>query len=97
MKKPKSIFVIVQTGVYRHDVGPYAFDRETAIELAKARQLLERDAHHDIDILELSEGSLEDGKYIASVKGEYTAVKPTKENGWVRCVHTGNQTVEFAK
>lgn len=97
MKKPASIFVVVQQGVYRHDVGPYAFDLETAIDLAKARQLLEKDAHHDFDVLELKEGSLEDGDVRATVKGIYTKIEATRENGWRRFEHTGQQTVEFAK
>jgi hypothetical protein len=97
MKKPTSIFVVVQSAVYRHDVGPYAFDLETAIDLAKARQLLEKDAHHDFDVLELREGSLEDGQVRAVVKGIYTKIEASRENGWKRYEHTGRQTVEMVE
>lgn len=97
MKKPKSIFVVVQQGVYRHDVGPYAFDLQTAIELAKARQLLEKDDWHCFDVLELLEGSLEDGEVRATVKGVYNRIEATRENGWRRAEHTGQQTVELVE
>lgn len=97
MKKPKSIFVVVMQGVYRHNVGPYAFDLQSAIELAKARQLLEKDAHHCFDVLELHEGSLGDGEVRATVNGIYNRVEATRENGWKRYEHTGQQTVELAE
>ena len=97
MRKPTSIFVVVMQGVYRHDVGPYAFDLENAVALAKARQLLEKDAHHDFDVLELKEGSLEDGVVRVTVKGVYSKIEPTRENGWRRYEHTVHQTVEYVE
>lgn len=69
MKRPKSIFVVVKRGVYRHDVGPYAFNLEAAIEAAKARQALEKDLYHEFEVLELTEGRLEDGVVRATIMG----------------------------
>lgn len=95
MKRPKSIFVVVQAGVYRHDVGPYAFDLETAVERAKARQMLEADAHHDFEVLELVDGELTDGTCVATVTGVYERRTPTSANGWSGFNHTGEQKVEY--
>ncbi|MNQ68456.1 hypothetical protein D3C85_830100 [compost metagenome] len=78
MKRPTSIFVVVQSGIYRHDIGPYAFTAEEAVELAKQRQLLERDSWHSFEVLELKAGSLEDGKVVAEVKGKYEWVDDLK-------------------
>lgn len=82
-------------GVYRHNVGPFAFDLDTAIARAKALQLLQEDAWHCFDVLELTETSLEDGVVRATVKGEYSKIEATRENGWRRYAHTGRQIVEY--
>ena len=79
MKRPNSVFVVVQAAVYRHDVGPYAFTLDEAVELAKQRQLLEKDNHHEFEVLELKEGSLEDGDVVATVKGKYIRVEKTSQ------------------
>jgi hypothetical protein len=79
MKRPTSVFVVVQAAVYRHDVGPFAFTLDEAVELAKKRQLLEKDNHHEFEVLEIKEGSLEDGNVVATVRGNYKRVEKTSQ------------------
>lgn len=78
MKRPSSMFVVVQRGVYRHDVGCLAFTLDEAVELAKQRQLLEKDSWHCFEVLELKTGSLEDGDLVAEVKGKFELVDDPK-------------------
>lgn len=75
MTKPDHVFIVVQSAVYRHDVGPFAFTLGEAVELAKKRQLLERDGHHEFDVLKLTAGSLDDGTRVATVSGRYESVE----------------------
>jgi hypothetical protein len=64
----KSVYLVVKTGVYRHELCGYGDSIEHAEEIAVAARQGERDAYHDFDIVEVFEGHKEE-KFIARLTG----------------------------
>lgn len=63
-------YVVVQSAVYRHDVGPVAATLEEAIRLGCERAKKEKDDHHEFEVLMVSE-DLEDGKVVACIRNVF--------------------------